>query len=67
MKKEYNDQHQHKGFLNGQEWYNVQAYRALNQALGRCIRHRNDWGAILMVDSRYVTFFIVNIKYIYHT
>ena len=23
------------------------------QALGRCIRHRRDWGAILMVDDRY--------------
>jgi hypothetical protein len=32
--------------------YTSQAFRALNQALGRCIRHRNDWGAILMVDDR---------------
>ena len=23
------------------------------QALGRCIRHRLDWGAILMVDERF--------------
>jgi Rad3-related DNA helicase len=22
-------------------------------ALGRCIRHRNDWGAIILVDERY--------------
>lgn len=28
--------------------------RALNQALGRCIRHRQDWGAILLVDDRYI-------------
>lgn len=29
------------------------AGRALNQALGRCIRHRYDWGAILLVDERF--------------
>ena len=26
--------------LTGSEWYEIQAYRALNQALGRCIRHK---------------------------
>lgn len=25
----------------------------MNQALGRCLRHKNDWGALIMVDSRY--------------
>ncbi|KAL3311889.1 Fanconi anemia group J protein [Cichlidogyrus casuarinus] len=38
--------------LSGDEWYEAQAFRAYNQALGRCIRHVNDWGCILMVDSR---------------
>ncbi|KII74293.1 Fanconi anemia group J protein [Thelohanellus kitauei] len=38
--------------LTGREWYNTQAFRALNQALGRCIRHRDDWGAIIMIDER---------------
>lgn len=53
-KKDYNQRlHKDKGLLPGWEWYQIQAYRALNQALGRCIRHRNDWGAILLVDSRY--------------
>lgn len=33
--------------------YEIQAFRALNQALGRCIRHRNDWGAIILLDSRF--------------
>ncbi|XP_014237935.1 Fanconi anemia group J protein homolog isoform X2 [Trichogramma pretiosum] len=56
MKMEYNDQPMNKArkLLSGSEWYNVQAYRALNQALGRCIRHRNDWGAILLVDERFL-------------
>ncbi|RCH78387.1 Fanconi anemia group J protein, partial [Rhizopus azygosporus] len=31
------------------------AYRAINQALGRCIRHRNDWGAIILLEDRFQT------------
>ena len=55
LKKEYNDKRHetNKNILSGHEWYEIEAFRALNQALGRCIRHRNDWGAILMVDQRY--------------
>lgn len=55
LKKKYNDQRkiQDKDILSGNEWYEIQAFRALNQALGRCIRHRRDWGGILMVDDRY--------------
>lgn len=34
--------------MNGNDWYDSQAYRALNQALGRCIRHKNDWGALFV-------------------
>jgi len=26
--------------MGGRQWYEIQAFRALNQALGRCIRHR---------------------------
>ena len=53
LKKEYNDKRHetNKNILSGHEWYEIEAFRALNQALGRCIRHRNDWGAILMVDQ----------------
>ena len=32
--------------MNGSRWYETEAFRALNQALGRCIRHRQDWGAL---------------------
>ena len=27
--------------------------RALNQAIGRCIRHKNDYGAIILLDCRF--------------
>ncbi|XP_068124843.1 Fanconi anemia group J protein isoform X2 [Hyperolius riggenbachi] len=61
LKRKYNDQHSKtRGLLPGSLWYEIQAYRALNQALGRCIRHRNDWGALILVDDR----FRMNPKYI---
>ena len=34
-------------------WYQVQAMRAINQAVGRIIRHRFDYGAIIFLDSRF--------------
>merc|ERR1712233_285172 len=34
-------------------WYNQQAFRALNQALGRCIRHKFDYGCIIFLESRF--------------
>ena len=41
LKRKYNNALcQKKKLLNGDEWYEIQAYRAVNQALGRCIRHR---------------------------
>ncbi|EDW07713.1 regulator of telomere elongation helicase 1 homolog [Drosophila mojavensis] len=39
--------------LSGQEWYNLDATRAVNQAIGRVIRHRHDYGAILLCDARF--------------
>uniref|UniRef100_A0A7M4EXB3 DNA 5'-3' helicase n=1 Tax=Crocodylus porosus TaxID=8502 RepID=A0A7M4EXB3_CROPO len=54
LKRKYNDQHSKlRGLLPGSQWYEIQAYRALNQALGRCIRHRKDWGALILVDDRF--------------
>lgn len=42
-----------KGLLSGSEWYNQQAYRAIAQAIGRCIRHAADYGTIILLDSRH--------------
>merc|ERR1712154_259256 len=41
------------GGVNGQQWYQQQASRAINQAIGRVIRHRHDYGAIILADRRF--------------
>ncbi|EYU43539.1 hypothetical protein MIMGU_mgv1a020299mg, partial [Erythranthe guttata] len=54
QKKKFNDVHESsKNLLSGNEWYCQQAFRALNQAAGRCIRHRYDYGAIIFLDERF--------------
>ncbi|XP_069987166.1 Fanconi anemia group J protein homolog isoform X2 [Penaeus vannamei] len=54
LKRQYNNAHcRTRGLLSGGDWYEIQAYRAVNQALGRCLRHRYDWGALILVDERY--------------
>jgi len=56
-KKCYNDEQrkfaQQNNLLPGQMWYMQQAFRAVSQALGRCIRHKGDFGVICLLDSRY--------------
>jgi hypothetical protein len=55
LKRKYNDYyHKSRHLLTGEKWYEAQAFRAINQALGRCIRHRNDWGAIILLEQRFV-------------
>lgn len=37
----------------GREFYENACMRAVNQSVGRAIRHRNDYAAILMIDKRF--------------
>ncbi|XP_034244080.1 regulator of telomere elongation helicase 1 homolog [Thrips palmi] len=51
MKKDYLDRNKKK--VTGQSWYQLEATRAVNQAIGRVIRHRHDYGAVLFCDNRF--------------
>jgi Fanconi anemia group J protein len=55
LKREYNSSRYARecGLMPGGDWYSHQAFRAYNQALGRCIRHQHDYAAIFMVDARF--------------
>lgn len=54
LKMRYNDEMCGKrpGYLSGNKWYELQAYRALNQSIGRVIRHKNDYGVVVFLDRR---------------
>ena len=39
----------------GNLWYVMDAFRAANQALGRGIRHRDDWCHFFLMDKRYAS------------
>lgn len=63
LKKEYLDARQREARMrrdqnglvgiSGKDWYNIQATRSVNQAIGRVIRHVQDFGSILLIDSRF--------------
>ncbi|KAL3156754.1 hypothetical protein ABBQ38_001029 [Trebouxia sp. C0009 RCD-2024] len=38
---------------SGDDWYAAEAFRAVNQAIGRLIRHQKDYGAVVLLDHRY--------------
>ncbi len=46
----YNNEKNKKNAITGDQWYKSEAYRAVNQAIGRLIRHINDWGAVYFCD-----------------
>ena len=46
---------QNRDGLSGGAWYDQQAARAVNQALGRAIRHKGDFGAVLLCDERFAS------------
>lgn len=40
-------------YETGWEWYAAAAMRSINQAIGRVIRHKYDFGGVVLLDSRY--------------
>eukprot|EP01133_Synstelium_polycarpum_P004349 gene4349-5078_t len=46
LKKKYND-------INSRKTSMMNGNAALNQAIGRCIRHKDDYGSILLIDERF--------------
>ncbi|KAI6193490.1 Fanconi anemia group J protein [Aphelenchoides besseyi] len=45
-----------KSEMSPDEWYRIEAIRAVNQAMGRIIRHKDDFGIVVLADSRFATF-----------
>lgn len=52
LKREYLD-NKKKGEYNGNCWYLHDCMRAVNQSLGRVIRHIKDYGVLMVIDERY--------------
>ncbi|CDW56786.1 Helicase C 2 and DEAD 2 domain containing protein [Trichuris trichiura] len=40
--------------VDGETWYVLEAVRAVNQAIGRVIRHKDDFGAVILADCSIV-------------
>ncbi|KAK6760178.1 hypothetical protein RB195_021609 [Necator americanus] len=44
-----------KSAQSSDEWYVTEGYRAVNQAIGRVLRHVNDFGVVALLDERFAT------------
>lgn len=55
LKKKYLDdcRARNPNYMSGHDWYGLEATRAVNQAIGRVIRHQHDYGLILLLDERF--------------
>lgn len=52
LKREYLDKKKKENY-NGNSWYLHDCMRAVNQSLGRVIRHIKDYGVLMVIDERY--------------
>lgn len=55
LKKKFLDAQKGPKSLSGTDWYNLEAFRAINQAVGRVIRHKDDFGSVILLDKRFET------------
>ena len=39
--------------ISGEKWYKIDAIQTVNQTLGRVLRHKNDFGMMICIDSRF--------------
>ena len=49
-----------KSEINGKEYYENVCIKAVNQSIGRAIRHKNDFSLIILADVRFQNKNIIN-------